>query len=169
MERIAIVSPDDVVIGYKPKLLVHQQGLLHRAFSILVFNSKGEILMQKRANAKYHSGGLWTNTCCSHLIEGKDMEEYIHERLRYEMGFDCKLEFSFSFHYTTTFDNGMTENEIDHIYVGQWDGTPMPDPSEADGYRWASPNDIIMEMEQNPDEYTYWFRKIMEKNPYPNY
>ena len=78
-ENIALVSHDDIVNGYSPKLLVHQQGLLHRAFSVVIFNSAGEILMQKRAATKYHSGGLWTNTCCSHLVEGKDMETYMHE------------------------------------------------------------------------------------------
>lgn len=163
MENIAIVSPDDTINGYKPKLLVHQQGLLHRAFSIVVFNDKGEMLLQKRASAKYHSGGLWTNTCCSHLVEGKDMENYMHERLKHEMGFDCELKPAFVFHYKAEFENGLIENEIDHVYTGTWNGTPLPDPAEADGYRWASPKSIKEEMLVHPEIFTVWFMGIMEK------
>ena len=166
MESIALVSPSDRITGYAPKLLVHQQGLLHRAFSIVVFNDKGEMLLQKRATTKYHSGGLWTNTCCSHLIEGKDMETYMHERLQHEMGFDCDLKFAFSFHYTANFDNGLTENEIDHVYTGKWNGTPLPDPTEADGYRWATLNEIKTEIEKKPDSFTYWFKEIIGRMNY---
>ncbi|MBR4582865.1 MAG: isopentenyl-diphosphate Delta-isomerase [Bacteroidales bacterium] len=161
MESIALVSPSDGITGYAPKLLVHQQGLLHRAFSVVIFNNASEILMQKRATSKYHSGGLWTNTCCSHLVEGKDMETYMHERLQHEMGFDCELKFAFSFHYTAKFDNGLTENEIDHVYTGKWNGTPLPDPNEADDYRWATMDDIKSEIERNPDSFTYWFKEII--------
>ena len=163
MENIALVSPDNQITGYSPKLLVHQQGLLHRAFSVVIFNSAGEILMQKRAATKYHSGGLWTNTCCSHLVEGKDMETYIHERLQHEMGFDCDLKFAFTFHYTAKFDNGLIENEIDHVYTGKWDGIPTPHPTEADDYRWASPENIKSEMQLHPEIFTVWFREIMSR------
>ena len=163
MEFIALVSPSDCITGYAPKLLVHQQGLLHRAFSIVVFNDKGEMLLQKRAATKYHSGGLWTNTCCSHLIEGKDMETYMHERLQHEMGFDCELQFAFSFHYTANFDNGLIENEIDHVYTGKWNDTPLPDPTEADGYRWATPESIKSEIKLHPELFTVWFREIIER------
>ncbi|MBO7134288.1 MAG: isopentenyl-diphosphate Delta-isomerase [Bacteroidales bacterium] len=163
MENIATVSQSDRITGYAPKLLVHQQGLLHRAFSIVVFNDKGEMLMQRRATTKYHSGGLWTNTCCSHLVEGKDMETYMHERLQHEMGFDCELKFAFTFHYTANFDNGLTENEIDHIYIGIWNGTPLPNPAEADDYRWESPDNIKSEMKLHPEMFTVWFREIMER------
>ncbi len=163
MESIALVSPSDCITGYAPKLLVHQQGLLHRAFSVVIFNNASEILMQKRATSKYHSGGLWTNTCCSHLVEGKDMETYMHERLQHEMGFDCELKFAFSFHYTAKFDNGLTENEIDHVYIGTWNGTPLPNPTEADDYRWARPDNIRSEMKLNPEKFTVWFKEIMER------
>lgn len=161
MESIALVSPSDNITGYAPKLLVHQQGLLHRAFSIVVLNDKGEMLLQKRAAAKYHSGGLWTNTCCSHLVEGNDMESYMHERLKHEMGFDCELKLAFSFHYTAKFDNGLIENEIDHVYTGKWNGTPLPDPAEAEGYIWATFDEIKAEMKNSPDSFTYWFKEII--------
>lgn len=166
--KIALVDENDVITGFEFKNIVHKQGLLHRAFSLLVFNDKSELLLQKRAKSKYHSPGLWTNTCCSHLIENCGFEEYIHERLKHEMGFDCDIEFKFSFHYEVRFKNGLTENEIDHIYFGKWDGIPSPDPAEADDYKWMKWEDIITELNQDPDKFTYWFnvavKKILSKN-----
>ena len=114
-ELIAIIDQNDNIIAYDEKLIVHKLGLLHRAFSILVFNDQNQVLLQKRASSKYHSPNLWTNTCCSHLVKDKDFERYIHERLMFEMGFDCKLKFAFSFHYKIAFDNGLSENKIDHL------------------------------------------------------
>ena len=93
------------------------------------------------------------------------MESYMHERLKHEMGFDCELQFTFSFHYTANFDNGLIENEIDHVYIGKWNGTPLPDPAEADGYRWATLDEIKAEMKKSPDSFTYWFKEIIFRLP----
>ncbi len=129
--KIALLNDNDEIISYKDKLIVHTEGLLHRAFSIVIFNSNNEILLQKRAPDKYHSGSLWTNTCCSHLPEGNEMSQFIHTRLKQEMGFDCELNFLEKFHYKTTFENGLIENEIDYLYTGKFDGNPSPDISEV--------------------------------------
>lgn len=163
LPKIALVNKDDEIIGFEDKLEVHKLGLLHRAFSILVFNDKDEILLQKRASTKYHSPGLWTNTCCSHLIENQDFETYIHNRLQDEMGFDCKLEFQFKFTYKKNFDNGLTEYETDHIYKGIWEGVPKPNPDEVDEYKWISMEDLRQDIIKNPDSYTYWFKEILNR------
>ncbi|MCF0206095.1 MAG: isopentenyl-diphosphate Delta-isomerase [Bacteroidales bacterium] len=162
MEKIALVNEDDKIIGYESKALVHQQGLLHRAFSILVFNSDGRLLLQRRAVGKYHSGGLWTNTCCSHLVEGEEMISYAHNRLQFEMGFDCELKHCFSFHYTTNFPNGCTENEIDYVMIGKWDGTPLPCEDEVCDFRWVTMQDLLQEIENSPDDFTFWFKIILQ-------
>lgn len=159
--KIAIVNENDEITGFDEKLNVHLKGLLHRAFSCVVYNSSGEMLLQKRAVDKYHSGGLWTNTCCSHLVETLDFDEYLHQRLIHEMGFDCELKFHSKFHYKIKFENGLLENEIDHLYIGYWDGIPRPNPEEVSEYKWESPEVIIKKIRTAPDEYTYWFREIM--------
>ncbi|MDD3740535.1 MAG: isopentenyl-diphosphate Delta-isomerase [Bacteroidales bacterium] len=161
--RIALVDENDNIIGFEYKDAVHKKGLLHRAFSLFVFNDKNELLLQKRAKSKYHSPGLWTNTCCSHLIENCEFEDYIHERLEFEMGFDCIIQYKFSFHYKICFNNGLTENEIDHVYFGKWNGTPSPNPIEAEDYKWYALEDIIVELEKDPDEFTYWFKEAVEQ------
>ncbi len=161
-KKIALLDTDDNIIGFEDKLIVHQKGLLHRAFSIFIFNDKGEVLLQKRAATKYHSPSLWTNTCCSHLIENSDFEEYIHERLKDEMGFDCELEFKFSFHYKIKFSNGLTENEIDHVYFGKWNGTPIPNPKEVEDYKWIDWTLFKTDLTINPEKYTYWIKETIE-------
>lgn len=166
MEKIALVSADDIITGFAPKMLVHQQGLLHRAFSIVIFNDNGEMLIQKRASSKYHSGGLWTNACCSHLIEGENFEQYMHNRLQHEMGFDCKLNFLFKFHYKAMFENNLCENEIDHVYTGQWNGTPLPDPSEAEDFCWMGFDEIKEKIAKHPENFTYWFKEIISSLPF---
>ncbi len=161
-ELIAVVDTNDNVTEYKDKLEVHEQGLLHRAFSVFVFNSDGEMLLQKRAATKYHSPGLWTNACCSHLLPGKSMEQCAHERLSYEMGFDCELTELFTFHYKATFSNGLTENEIDHVYIGKYSGVVDHNSAEVDDYNWIKLHDILENMDDHPEKYTYWFRYILE-------
>ncbi len=163
MEKIAIVTQNDEIIGYEPKLSVHKNGLLHRAFSILIFNDKGEMLIQKRAQSKYHSGGLWTNACCSHLIENCTMDEYIHNRLKHEMGFDCPLEYLSKFQYVAKFENGLTENEIDHIYIGKWNGNPELNLEEAEDFCWKSLDEIKQDIENQPEKFTYWFKEIIKR------
>lgn len=161
---IALVDTNDNIIGYEEKHLVHSKGLLHRAFSILVFNSKGELLLQRRAMDKYHSAGLWTNTCCSHLPKSIFFEQFIHERLNYEMGFDCELRFFTKFHYLVDFGDGMIENEIDHIYVGYFNGTPKPNHDEVCEWAWISKESILEDIEQQPEKYTYWFKNILKNH-----
>ncbi|MDD2635940.1 MAG: isopentenyl-diphosphate Delta-isomerase [Bacteroidales bacterium] len=163
LEKIALVDDRDNIISYEEKMLVHQQGLLHRAFSILVFNDKSEMLLQQRALSKYHTPGLWTNTCCSHLPQNIDFDSYMHERLLHEMGFDCKLEFAFSFQYKIEFDNQLIENEIDHIYTGVFNGTPIPNPKEVMNFKWEKLDFIKKDIKTNPELYTYWFKKLLQQ------
>jgi len=160
-EQIALVNMNDEITGYEEKMPVHQKGLLHRAFSILIFNSKGELMIHRRAMDKYHSGGLWTNACCSHLTQQENMDSYVHTRLQYEMGFDCELTFVKKFHYKTDFGDGMTENEIDHIYVGLYDNDPKPNSAEVCEWKWCDVNGLQTEIEREPEKYTYWFKNIV--------
>ena len=163
-QLIALVNTDDIIIGYEKKQLVHSKGLLHRAFSIIIVNSKGELLLQRRAIDKYHSADLWTNTCCSHFPKGFDLEPYAHQRLMEEMGFDCDLKFVEVFHYRVDFEDGMLENEIDHIYLGVFDGSPSPDSSEVSEWKWMGVEEVKEDIRLNPDLYTYWFRFIVENH-----
>lgn len=162
-QNIAIVNQNDEIIAYQDKLKVHEKGILHRAFSIFIFNEKNEILLQQRAFSKYHSPGLWTNSCCSHAIEGEEFSQTIHSRLIEEMGMDCDLHFKFSFHYHFKFENGLIENEIDHVYFGNCSVNPNPNSDEVNDYRWASISEIRHQIESNPENFTYWFKFIFER------
>jgi len=159
---IILVNETDEVTGYGEKMEVHRKGLLHRAFSVLVFNDKGETLLQRRAFEKYHSPGLWTNTCCSHPMPHETTGEAALRRLQEEMGFTCKVEHIGKFHYTAEFDNGLTENEMDHVFTGFYNAVPVPNPAEVCEIRWISIPDLILWMQTNPDEFTVWFRIIAE-------
>lgn len=161
-QLIALIDENDNIIGYDEKLKVHEEGKLHRAFSIFVYNKMGEILIHKRAHEKYHSPGLWTNTCCSHLLENMSMDECTHDRLKFEMGFDTKLEYQFKFTYKETFGNGLTEYETDHVYFGHWEGSPKFNPKEVAEYKWVSLDFLINDIEKNADKYTYWFKYILK-------
>jgi isopentenyl-diphosphate Delta-isomerase len=160
--NIAIVNPNDKIIGYSDKLEVHLKGTMHRAFSIFVFNSKGELMLQKRALDKYHSPGLWTNTCCSHLPMDMKMEDAVHIRLQDEMGFDTDLQYVTKFHYNVTFENGLTENEIDHIFIGFFNENPKPNSEEVAEFKWVDLRDLKVDIDQNPSNYTYWLRHIVQ-------
>jgi isopentenyl-diphosphate delta-isomerase len=137
---------------------VHQLGLLHRAFSVFIFNSKGELLLQKRADEKYHSGGLWTNTCCSHPRFGEDLTDAITRRLEEEMGLTCETKFIFSFKYKTEFNNGLTEHEFDHVYYGISDESPQPDASEVSQWKYIDLASLEKDLELWPDKYTVWLK-----------
>ena len=163
-QYIALVDSSDKVIGFEEKHLVHSKGLLHRAFSIIVFNRKGELLLQRRSLDKYHSSGLWTNTCCSHLPKDSEMDRFIHERLLEEMGFDCDLTFVTKFHYQVDFGDGMTENEIDHIFIGRFEGNPSPNPLEVCEWKWVNEDWLREELRNQSVKYTYWFRNILENH-----
>ncbi|GBD34035.1 Isopentenyl-diphosphate Delta-isomerase [bacterium HR34] len=162
-EKIILVDENDNEIGFEEKLEVHKKGKLHRAFSIFVFNSKGELLIQKRAKNKYHSGGLWTNTCCSHPHPGENLEEAVHRRLKEEMGFDCNLKEIFSFIYKVKFENGLTENELDHVFIGVYDGEVKPNQNEVEDFKWVNINTLLKDIQFNEDKYTYWFKLILPK------
>src|SRR5688500_15285207 len=139
------------------KMAAHQQGLLHRAFSVFIFNSKGEMLLQQRALNKYHSGGLWTNACCSHPLPGEEIMTAAKRRLKEEMGFTTTLEKIFDFTYKASFRNGLTEYEFDHVFAGYYDEKPDPDPEEVNSYVFKSMNEIRRELKKNPADYTAWF------------
>jgi len=162
-EYILTVDENDNVIGKEEKLKAHQEGKLHRAFSLFVFNSKGKLLLQRRAKSKYHSGGLWTNTCCSHQRDGETLEKAIHRRLKEEMGFDCELKEAFTFTYRVKFDDGLSENEYDHVFFGKFDGKPEPNPEEVDDWKWVSLEELRKDIQKNPDDYTYWLKVSIDR------
>ena len=136
MEQVILVDEKDKEIGLEEKIKAHKEGKLHRAFSVFVFNQKGEMLLQRRALTKYHSGGLWTNTCCSHPRKGEDVDKAASRRLKEEMGFSCGLKEVFSFIYKTGFDNGLMEHEFDHVFVGAYESEPKINPEEVAEYKW---------------------------------
>ena len=162
--EVVLVDRDDNVIGSMEKLEAHQKGLLHRAFSIFVFNSNNELLIHKRAMGKYHSEGLWTNTCCSHPMPGESIIDAAHRRLNQEMGFDCEMQSIFSFIYYVSLENELVEHELDHVLVGRFDGKPILNTEEASEFKWESLEKIINDIKSKPDEYTYWFKLIMENH-----
>ncbi|MEM5812433.1 MAG: isopentenyl-diphosphate Delta-isomerase [Candidatus Aenigmatarchaeota archaeon] len=163
MEKIILVDKNDRETGTGEKMEVHRSGKLHRAFSIFIFNSRGQLLLQKRSREKYHSGGLWTNTCCSHPRAGEKLDEAVHRRLKEEMGFDVPLKEIFSFVYKVKFGNGLYENEYDHVFVGRFDGEPKPNPKEAESWKWVSLQALKNDIEKNPEKYTYWLRASINK------
>lgn len=157
-DHVILVDADDVPVGFEDKLRAHREGRLHRAFSVFVMNAAGEMLLQRRAIDKYHSGGLWSNTCCSHPRPGESTLAAAHRRLQEEMGFDCPLRPVYRFVYRAVLDAGMIEHEIDSVLVGQFDGEPRPDPVEVAGFRWAAPASIARALDDHPERFTVWFR-----------
>ena len=162
-QYVILVNQEDEILGVEEKLVAHQEGLLHRAFSLIIFNENREMLLQRRAMGKYHSAGLWTNTCCSHPILSEDIEQTIHKRLQFEMGFDTKLEFAFSFSYKSNFTNGLIEHELDYVYYGFYDGSPQINPNEVMDFKWASIEILRDELKNNPQTFTSWFPYILDK------
>jgi isopentenyl-diphosphate delta-isomerase len=162
MDEVVLVDTEDREIGRMEKLLAHQKGLLHRAFSVFLFNSKGEMLIQRRALDKYHSAGLWSNTCCSHPKPDESIEDAANRRLQEEMGMQAVLEKNGHIVYRAEFENGLVEHELDHVFVGSSDQVPMPDPSEVFQYRYVSPDELREEVESKPEIFSYWFRLLYE-------
>ncbi len=161
--RVILVDAADRDIGSEEKIRAHREGLRHRAFSVFVFDGGGRLLLQQRSMLKYHSGGLWSNTCCSHPRPGESVPAAAHRRLREEMGFDCPLRSAFSFVYKAAFDNGLIEHEYDHVLVGRFDGDPAPDAREVLAWRAASIDSIRREMAARPESYAVWFRLAVER------
>lgn len=157
------VDENDNVLGYVPKLEAHQKGILHRAISILIFNEKGDWMLQKRADSKYHSPSLWTNTCCSHPYPNEDTEEAAVRRLKEEMGIECGLVEIFEFTYRTEFDNGLIEHELDHVFFGIYNEAPSPNPKEASDWKFVSKSTLELDMSENSSKYTEWFKLIVPR------
>ena len=157
MEQVILVNEQDEEIGNIEKMEAHQQGILHRAFSIFIFNERGEMLLQQRAMNKYHSGGLWTNACCSHPRPGEDVVQAANRRLKEELGFSTSLHKIFDFLYNASFDNGLTEHEFDHVFVGSFDGKIQPNPTEVHDYCFKTLEEIAANIESNSNKYTAWF------------
>lgn len=163
MENVILVDKDDNPIGTMEKMEAHRKGVLHRAFSILLFNPQGELLLQKRARSKYHSGGLWTNTCCSHPRPNEPLEQAAQRKLKQEMGIETPLTFAWKFTYKTELDHGLTEHELDHVMIGKFNGTPQINPEEVEDWRFADMESISKDISLHPEQYTSWFRIIMER------
>ena len=161
-EFVVLVDQNDQKLGLMEKQQAHIAGLLHRAFSVFVFNSKGELMIQQRAASKYHSPTLWTNTCCSHPRDNETYEQAAHRRLEEEMGFDCELEYKFNFIYKAHLENDLIEHELDHVFIGTFDNEPKLNPDEVMAYRWVELDDLKKDMEKNPQNYTAWFKIIFE-------
>ena len=156
-ERVILVDRNDLTIGSAEKLEAHRTGALHRACSVFVFNGAGELLLQRRAAVKYHSAGLWSNTCCGHPRPRERTVRAARRRLREEMRIDCDLEPTASMLYYAPLAHGLTEHEYDHIFVGRSDAVPDPDPTEVDAYRWQDLPTLLVEMRARPDRFTAWF------------
>jgi len=163
MEHVILVDEQDREIGTMEKMEAHQKGLLHRAFSLLIFNSKGEMLLQQRATSKYHSGGLWTNTCCSHPLPGESIEQAGKRKLQQEMGFTCELTYSHKFIYKVQLDNDLIEHEWDYVLIGYFDGLPSINEQEARDWKFQSVDEIKEDVKSNPDNYTCWFKIIIDQ------
>ena len=162
-EQVILVNTNDQPIGLMPKMEAHEKGILHRAFSVFILNDKGELMLQQRALHKYHSPGLWTNTCCSHQRDGETNIAAGKRRLQEEMGFVTDLRGVASFIYKAPLNNGLTEHELDHIMIGKFNGTPNINPEEVADWRWMSVETIRENIQNQPENYTVWFIIIFEK------
>jgi isopentenyl-diphosphate delta-isomerase len=163
-QNVVLVDEHNREVGLMEKMEAHHKGLLHRAFSVFVFNENGELLLQRRAFGKYHSEGLWTNTCCSHPYPGESILEGGKRRLFEEMGFTCELSEVFSFIYKAELENGLIEHELDHVLVGFSEETPHLNLEEVSAFKWMSVDEIKADMKENPLQYTAWFRILIEEH-----
>lgn len=162
-EHVILVDRNDLEVGTLEKLEAHRQGRLHRAFSVFLFNSKNEMLLQQRAMDKYHSAGLWSNSCCSHPRPGEQTDTAAKRRLQEEMGITCALEKAFDFIYRVEFANDLIEHELDHVFIGRFDGHVKPAPAEVMAHRWVAAEQVKKNVETAPEKYTIWFRLVLEK------
>lgn len=162
-ELVILVDEQDNEIGTMEKLQAHKEGALHRAISVFIFNSKKELLLQKRARGKYHSPGLWTNTCCTHPHIGETVKQAAVRRLGEEMGLSCPLHRAFTFIYNEKLDNGLTEHEFDHVFTGIADGRPTPEASEVEAFRYVTVDVLDKELRTNPEHFTEWFKICYDK------
>jgi len=157
-EQVILVDHQDVPQGQMDKLEAHEKGLLHRAFSVFIFNDRGELLLQQRALSKYHSGGLWTNTCCSHPRMGEGNMQAAKRRLKEEMGMDCEISYLFKFTYKAVFEDGLTEHEIDHVFFGLSNELPVINHDEVEHFKYMDLDELAQDISINPKAYTPWLR-----------
>ena len=162
-ERVILVNENDDQIGTMPKMEAHQKAVLHRAFSVFILNNNNEIMLQQRAHHKYHSPLLWTNTCCSHQREGETNIQAGTRRLFEEMGFVTDIKELFHFIYKAPFDNGLTEHELDHVLIGYYNEDPVINLDEVESWKWMKIEAIKLDMTNNPDKYTVWFKIIFDE------
>lgn len=161
-DPLILVDPSDRQVGTAEKLRTHQEGLLHRAFSVFLFNSEGKLLLQRRALEKYHSGGLWTNTCCSHPRDGETLAEAVPRRLEDELGITgARCHEVGCFTYRATFDNGLIEHEVDHVFVGEWSGQADPNPREVMDVKWMAPAELERCLANDGDAFTVWLPQAL--------
>lgn len=158
VDYVILVNKNDLPLGAMEKMEAHEKGVLHRAFSIFIFNSENKLLLQKRADDKYHSAGKWSNTVCSHPRTREKTEEAAHRRMLEEMGFDCEFEEAFSFIYKANVGDGLIEHELDHVFIGKSDKKPDPDPNEISEFKYVDFNWLLEDMHHNENDYTVWFR-----------
>ena len=163
ISKVVLVDRDDNTVGTMKKMEAHESGTLHRAFSIFVFNSKAELMIHQRALSKYHSPGLWTNTCCSHPRLDEVVEQNAHQRLMEEMGFDCELKKAFTFLYKADVGLGLIEHEFDHVFIGTFDEEPQINPKEVEDWKYMSMLELRDDIENHPLNYTEWFKIAFEK------
>lgn len=161
VDRVILVDAQDRPVGAARKLEAHRWGLLHRAFSVIVINSQGQLLLQRRARVKYHSAGLWSNTCCSHPRPGEETLEAARRRLREEMGFDCPLRPAATLVYWLEVGGGLIEHEYDHVFLGHWAGRPYPDPAEVGAWEWVHPRRLRRAVRRTPERFTAWFPLVL--------
>ena len=162
-ELVVLVDPNDSVVGVAPKLDAHRDGRLHRAVSVVLFDNHGRLLLQRRAESKYHSAGLWSNTCCGHPRPGETADDAARRRLSDELGIeDCVLTRAGEFTYFAYLEGGLVEHELDHVLIGRWNGSAAPDPSEVAETRWVDRADLLSELETRPAEYTAWLGQVIQ-------
>jgi isopentenyl-diphosphate delta-isomerase len=161
-EQVILVDEQDREVGASEKLRAHREGALHRAFSVFVFDPAGRLLLQKRARTKYHSGGLWSNTACGHPRPGEETAAAARRRLREEMNFDCELRVAFNFLYRAELDGALVEHELDHVFVGEFTGSPAPDPLEVEDWRWMTMTELRQDLRDEPQRYSYWLKVVVE-------
>lgn len=162
-ENVVLITEQDEPIGLMEKQEAHVAGVLHRAFSVFIFNDKGELLIQQRAFEKYHTPGKWTNTCCSHPRDGETYEEGAIRRLQEEMGFTCPIEYLFNFIYKADVGQGLTEHELDYVFKGVYSEEPVINPEEVAAYKWIDFDELQQDVQNNPEEYTPWFKIILKE------
>lgn len=162
-EEVILVNEHDEATGAMEKMEAHRKGVLHRAFSIFIFNSKGEMLLQQRAFSKYHSGGLWTNACCSHPLPGEETKNAAARRLKEELGFETTVKKIFDFIYKAEFDNGLTEHEFDHVFTGEYEGVINLNKDEVNDYCYKKIGEIKHSLQTHPQKYTAWFHLAFPK------